>query len=188
MPRTLDADDFLADSAAQPDVPQTSPALALGMYGVRRQLPEAPLLRRCFQAIVAMFQAAHNCDFYITKYVAKPMEQLQSLMADIAVGLRRMEQEEEASRAASTEIGSAAQPANVGVAALAAEKARKTVLRIATAANRSSWCSCCEMASFIKTGGMARKTHRPVAIFLSRPLFLYEECRRLLLRSHELLL
>ena len=42
-----------------------------------------------------MFQAAHNCDFYITKYHAKPMAQLQSLLTNIAVGLRRLEAEEE---------------------------------------------------------------------------------------------
>ena len=188
MPRTLVADEFFASSAEQPAVVQANPALALGMYGVRMKLPKAPLLRRCFHAMVAMFQAAHNCDFYITKYIGKPMEQLQSLLANIGVGLRRMEQEEEASRAASTETGSAAGPADADAAALPAERARRTTLRIATAANRSSWCSCCEMATFIKTGAMARKTHRPMAIFLSRPLFLYEECRRLLQHSHNVLM
>ena len=44
------------------------------------------------------------------------------------------------------------------------------------------------MATFIETGALARKTHRPVAIFLSRPLYLYEHCRRLLQSSHEMLL
>jgi len=124
-----------------------------------------------------MFQAAHNCDFYITKYHAKPMAQLQSLFTNIALGLRRLEAEEEAAQA-ETE-----QPAN-----LAEERARKTTLKIANAANRSSWCSCCEMASFIKTGALARKTHRPVVIFLSRPLYFYEQCRRLLQSSHEMLI
>ena len=55
------------DSAAQPAVLQVNPKDALAMYGVRRKMPSSPLLRRCFHSLVAMFQAAHNCDFYITK-------------------------------------------------------------------------------------------------------------------------
>ena len=73
-------------------------------------------------------------------------------------------------------------------AELPEEHARRTVLKIAKAANRSSWCSCCEMATFIKTGALVRKTHRPMPIFLSRPLYLYEQCRRLLQSTHDLLI
>jgi hypothetical protein len=164
MPRTLDPDHFLESSAAQPAVLQVNPKEALAMYGVRMRMPDEPMLRRCFHAMVAMFQASHNCDYYITKYHAKPMEQLQSLLANIALGLRRLAAEDEAT-------------SNVG-AVQPEERARKVSLKIAAAANRSSWCSCCEMATFIKTGALARKTHRPVAIFLSRPLYLYEQCRR----------
>ena len=91
MPRTLDPDTLFADSAAQPAeshlngdsaaqpaVLQVNPKDALAMYGVRRKMPSSPLLRRCFQSLVAMFQAAHNCDFYITKYRAH-VHLLQSL-------------------------------------------------------------------------------------------------------------
>ena len=60
MPRALDPDQFLAAGAVQPAAPDVDPSLALAMYGVRLQLPGAPLLRRCFHAIAAMFQAAHN--------------------------------------------------------------------------------------------------------------------------------
>jgi hypothetical protein len=42
-----------------------------------------------------MFQAAFNCDFYITKYQAKPMQQLQNLLGNIRAGLERLEREEE---------------------------------------------------------------------------------------------
>ena len=167
-------------SAERPAVLQVNPKNALAMYGVRMQMPDAPMLRRTFHSLVAMFQAAHNCDFYITKYHAKPMAQLQSLFTNIALGLRRLEAEEEAAQA--NREASAEQPAN-----LPEERARKTTLKIANAANRSSWCSCCEMACFIKTGALVRKTHRPNAIFLSRPLYLYEQCRRLLQSSHEIL-
>ena len=164
-------------SAGQPAVLEVNPNDALAMYGVRMQMPDAPMLRRTFHALVAMFQAAHNCDFYITKYHAKPMAQLQSLFTNIALGLRRLEDEVETAAAVNEP------PANP-----LEERARRTVLKIANAANRSSWCSCCEMACFIQTGALARRTHRPIAIFLSRPLYLYEQCRRLLQSSHEMLI
>ena len=67
------------------------------------------------------------------------MEQLQSLLTNIALGLRRLEAEEEAAKAA------AEQPAD-----LPEERARRTTLKIANAANRSSWCSCCEMVLSIR--------------------------------------
>ena len=70
MPRTLEPSDFMEDSAERPAVLEVNPKDALAMYGVRMQLPDAPMLRRTFHALVAMFQAAHNCDFYITKYHA----------------------------------------------------------------------------------------------------------------------
>ena len=44
------------------------------------------------------------------------------------------------------------------------------------------------MATFIKTGALVRRTHRPCAIFLSRPLYLYEQCRRLLQSTDKMLL
>ena len=63
MPRTLDPDELLeptvpaggvAQTAHQPQVvPQTDPKFALAMYGVRLQLPDSPLLRRCFHCSYA---------------------------------------------------------------------------------------------------------------------------------------
>jgi hypothetical protein len=150
MPRTIDPSHFMEASAEQPAVLQVNTKDALAMYGVRMQMPDEPMLRRTFHTLVAMFQATHNCDFYITKYHAKPMAQLQSLFANIALGLRRLEAEEEAAEV------SAAQPAPPKSAE---ERARRTTLKIANAANRSSWCSCCEMATFIK-----------VTIFVKRAL------------------
>ena len=73
------------------------PKLALAMYGVWRLLPEEPLLRRCFHSIVAMFQAPHNCDEYVTNRQGKPLAQMQNLLAHMALGLRRLAEEEEAS-------------------------------------------------------------------------------------------
>ena len=100
------------------------------------------------------------------------MEQLQGLLTHIAVGLRRLEEEDDA---ADTEPSTE-------------DRARKTTLRIATAANRCSWCSVCELACYITTGALTRKTHVPVAVFLSRPMYMLQECRRLLQRGDEILL
>ena len=177
MPRAMDPCQLLdsSSSAEQPAVPEVDPKLALAMYGVRLQLPDAPVLRRCFHSIVAMFQAAHNCDFYITKYQGKPMEQLQSLLGHMATGLRRLEQEEQEASVTTVDHVPALQPA---------DRARRTTLRLATAANRSSWCSCCELAIFIKTGSLARKTHVATGVFLARPAYLFEQCRRLLHSAH----
>ena len=177
MPRTIDPSHFMEGSAVQPAVLQVNPKDAVAMYGVRMQMPDAPMLRRIFHTTAAMFQAAYNCDYYITKYHCKPMAQLQNLFTNIALGLRRLEAEEEAAEP------DAEKPVNA-----AAERARKTTLKIASAANRSSWCSCCEMATFIKTGALVRKTHRPNAIFLSRPMYLYQQCRRLLQSTPEMLI
>ena len=77
MPRTLDQEQFFASSTEAPLVPQTDPKLALAMYGVRLQLPDAPLLRRCFQSLVAMHQAAHNCDFTARIIQANPWNSSQ---------------------------------------------------------------------------------------------------------------
>ena len=98
MIRTIDPSYFDEGSAEQPAVLQVNPKNAVAMYGVRMQMPDAPILRRTFHTMVAMVQAAHNCDYYITKYHAKPMAQLQSLFYNIALGLKRLEAEEEAAQ------------------------------------------------------------------------------------------
>ena len=50
--------------------------------------------------MLAMWQAAHNTDFYITKYGTKALEQVQNLIGQFALGLRRLELQEEQEREA----------------------------------------------------------------------------------------
>ena len=64
-----------------------------------------PLVRRMAYSVVALHVASHNCDYYITKYATKPLEQLQNLVTQYAVGLRRLEVEEAADRAQATARG-----------------------------------------------------------------------------------
>ena len=135
MPRALDPMILRGDSAAQPSAPDVHPKVALIMHGVTLRLPTEPLLRRAFHSIVAMYQAAHNCDYYITKYQGKPLPQMQSLLGCIALGLKRSE-EEEASNAAATDSSNA-----VAVQASTQERARKIHSKVTSAGNRCYWLS-----------------------------------------------
>ena len=63
-------------------------------------------------SIVALHVVAAIVDYYITKYAAKPMEQLQNLTTQYAVGMRRLEEKEEREQAQRVEAGGVPQPAN----------------------------------------------------------------------------
>ena len=52
-------------------------------------------MRRMAQSVVVAHVVARLVDFYITKYAAKPMEQLQNLVTQYALGIRRLEVQEE---------------------------------------------------------------------------------------------
>ena len=68
-------------------------------------------------SVVALHVAAKIIDFYITKYAAKPMEQLQNLVTQYALGLRRLELEEDNSQQAKqTTEGSTSDGAHLATA------------------------------------------------------------------------
>ena len=71
---------------------------AEAFYGIRLQLQADDAMRRAAHSMLAMWQAARNTDYYITKYGTKALEQLQNLIAQFAQGLRRLEVEEERER------------------------------------------------------------------------------------------
>ena len=148
---------------------------AESFYGIKFCSPDADVLREAARSMLAMWQAAHNTDYYITKYGTKALEQLQNLIGQFALGLRRLELQEEQENDART----------TGTAALQnqqtyKQRARRVTLRMAMAANRATWCSCCEMALFIRTGAHVRKTYFPRDLYLSRIAFLCHACNRLL--------
>ena len=127
---------------------------AEAFYAIRLQLPHDHAMRAAAHSMLAMWQAAHNTDYYITKYGTKALEQLQNLIGQFALGLRRLELEEQQER-------------DAGDAAVLAQqqdykrRARRITLRLAMAANRATWASCCEMALFIRTKAHVRKTYFP---------------------------
>ena len=63
-------------------------------------------------SIVALHVVATIVDYYITKYAAKPMEQLQNLTTQYALGMRRLEEKEEREKAQRVQAGGDPQPAN----------------------------------------------------------------------------
>ena len=48
------------------------------------------VVERMATSLVALHVVASTVDYYITKYAAKPMEQLQKLVTAYALGLRRL--------------------------------------------------------------------------------------------------
>ncbi len=154
---------------------------AESFYGIRFKTPGTKAIGEVMRSMLAMWQAAHNTDFYITKYGTKALEQVQNLIGQFALGLRRLElqeeQEREAARVATPTLAGSPHP--LGEISYK-QRARRVTLRMAMAANRSTWVSCCEMALFIRTGAHARKTYFPRNIYLSRLAYLCHACERLL--------
>ena len=154
---------------------------AEAFYGIRLRLPADAAMREAAHSMLAMWQAAHNTDYYITKYGTKALEQLQNLIGQFALGLRRLELEEQQER----DAGDAAVLANPQEYK---RRARRVTLRLAMAANRATWASCCEMALFIRTQAHVRKTYYPRDIYLSRLAYLSHTCLRLLNSGESFLL
>ena len=170
MPRAavLSADLEATESSSQKNL---SYDRAEAFYGIRLQLPHDIVLRQAATSMLAMWQAAHNTDYYITKYGTKALEQLQHLMGQFALGLRRLELEEKDDEQITP-----------------AQKARQITLRLANAANRSTWASCCEMALFVRTKAHARRTYYPRQIYLSRLAYVCHTCGRLMNQKLDYLL
>ena len=56
---------------------------AEAFYAIRMQLPHSQALRQAAHSMLAMWQAAHATDYYITKYGTKALEQLQNLVVPL---------------------------------------------------------------------------------------------------------
>ena len=133
--------------------------------------------------VVALHVAAKIVDYYITKYAAKPMEQLQNLVTQYALGLRRLELEDaEADKQLRTAT------ANEGMKLAAPDRdwkarGRRILLRLQYSANRSKWISSTEAALYVHTEQQHWTSHHEALLFLSRPLYLIWECKRFLFCS-----
>ena len=136
-------------------------------------------VRRMAMTVVALHVAAKIIDYYITKYAAKPMEQLQNLVTQYALGLRRLElEDEEAAGASAAKRSDGAHPAS-GPADMKA-RSRRVLLRLQHSANRSKWVSSTECALYVHTEQQHWTSHNEVPMFTSRALYLISECQRIL--------
>ena len=108
-----------------------------------------PLVQRMAMSIVALHVVATIVDYYITKYAAKPMEQLQNLSTQYALGMRRLEDKEEREKAMRLEAGGAPQAANK-VDELKGRSWR-VLVTLQHAANRAKMISSTECALFVHT-------------------------------------
>ena len=120
------------------------------------------------------------------------MEQLQNLVTQYALGLRRLENEEEAAAEAGNGQHLASGDEKEAVAkagtvkhlasriAAAKARSRRVVLRLQHAANRSKWISSTECALFVHTEQQHWTSHHEVPLFISRALYQIYECKRIL--------
>ena len=127
-----------------------------------------PLVRRMALSVIALHVAAHNCDFYITKYQSKALPQLQNLVSQYAMGIKRLEDQEDIAKMDG-------EPEMTPK-----DRARKITLRLQSSANRCSWFSSTELAVYVETGDTVWLTHRDVPLFFSRIIFMVNACRRVL--------
>ena len=132
-------------------------------------------------SIVALNVVAAIVDYYITKYVTKPMEQLQNLTTQYALGMRRLEEKEEREKAARLEAGGLAEPAN-RVDELK-RRSWRVLVTLQHAANRAKMISSTECALFVHTEQQHWTSHNEVPLFISRPIYMASECQRMLSES-----
>ena len=127
--------------------------------------------------VVALHVAAKIVDYYITKYAAKPMEQLQNLVTQYALGLRRLELEE---AEADKKLKAAEASEGMKLVAPASDwkaRGRRVLLRLQYSANRSKWISSTEAASYVHTEQQHWTSRNEVPLFQSRSLHLIWECK-----------
>ena len=89
MPRGF-ADASTLSQSFRCDVSQ----LAVCARAARAQIRPHAVVQRMTMSVFAIHVVANIVDYYITKYSAKPMEQLQNLVTQYALGLRRLDMEE----------------------------------------------------------------------------------------------
>ena len=99
-------------------------------------------------------------------------------MTQYALGIRRLELEEEQEETSLfTAIDGSDQVDKHKDVKL---RARRILLRLQHAANRSKWISSTECALFVHTEQQHWASHNEVPMFLSRALFQISECKRIL--------
>ena len=105
-------------------------------------------------SVLVTHVAASVLDFYITKYAAKPMEQLQNLVTQYALGIQRLEADEAKEAAAVSANDLQKDDPKL--------RAKRVTLRLQFAADRASWVSATECALYIMTEQTQWTSHNEV--------------------------
>ena len=142
--------------------------LQTALRNLKLHRQDSSMCRQMARATVAMYVACQNCDYYITKYSCKSLEQLANLVTQYALGIRRLEDDELKETQAAKDVPQEAGAEPLNAAEARRRRARRVTIRLAMAANRSTWVSATEYAVFILTGAMHFSSHNEVPLFLSR--------------------
>ena len=117
------------------------------------------------------------------------MEALAPLFKSLLAGIQRLATEQQEAEAAEeakrrhTQEASGEEPKTRKRGRTTEElraRARKHVLRLASAANRCYWLSTCEVAIQILTGGDCVQSHKNVRLFTRQLAWAMQECKRYL--------
>ena len=158
--------------------------VALGVHVVGPLSAEAAEVLQC---TTDAFRKAMAMDYYITKYQSKVMEALAPLFKSLLPGIQRLAAEQEEEDAAEGRERQRAEGAGdeEGPSRKRGRtieelrtRARKHVLRLASAANRCYWLSTCEVAIQILTGGDCVQSHKNVRLFTRQLAWAMQECKR----------
>jgi len=128
------------------------------LYGVLLDTGVKKTLMFSFKAAA---KAGFVCDFYMTKYAAKAQQVMSSALAPLIQGLRRFELEE-------AEDGEKPER----------ERGIAKLRRLMFSANRCHWFSATELALYVLTGGHCISTHADQVMFIARPQYMMQECKR----------
>ena len=120
--------------------------LRLASRRLKKNIKEYPVVAQMAMSIVALHVVATIVDYYITKYAAKPMEQLQNLTTQYAVGMRRLEEKEEREKKVRKQGGVVVPPANTRM-----WRTNRVLLTLQLAADRAKMISSTECALFVHT-------------------------------------
>ena len=96
-------------------------------------------------------------------------------MTQYALGVRRLEEQEaEEQKMADATTNGVLEPVSSQV------RSRRVLLKLQYAANRAKWISATECALYVHTEQQHWTSHYEVPMFISRPLYMISECKRIL--------
>ena len=157
MPRGFANSAALADSF-RCDLEQ----LAACFQDLKAAVKAYPAVARMALSIVALHVVAAIVDYYITKYAAKPMEQLQNLTTQYALGMRRLEDKRREEESL-PKHGDSQKPADRTEDLK--KRSWRVLVALQNAANRAKWISSTESAIFVHTEALHWQSHNEIPMF-----------------------